>query len=900
MPDASLRDYRAKREFTRTPEPSGRGAIKPSPDLRFVIQKHAATRLHYDFRLEWNGVFKSWAVTRGPSLDPADRRLAVEVEDHPLDYGDFEGTIPKGQYGGGTVQIWDRGTWIPENDIAQGLKTGEINFTLKGKRLGGSWVLVRMKHDRNAKGGKPGRSNWLLIKHRDRAAKAGGGANPDADDRSIASGRKMKAIREGTGPAPAPFLVEDSPHAGADAVWQSKARGGSRAKAAKVSPRMLAKSLDAPAAPARKPPAAKSGRPASRKQGAAARGPYPVQRCKPVDRPPEGERWGHEIKLDGYRVQVRVAAGEGSVHTRGDKHWTAKFPQIAKACAALGDCLLDGEICALDSHGAPDFAGLQAALSAGKPDHLVFFAFDLLNLGGEDLRPLPLRERKARLQKLLASRKAKDERLRFVDHFETSGDAVLRSACQLSLEGIVSKRLDLPYEAGRTGTWTKAKCRGGQEVVVGGWAETAGKVRSLLVGVHRDGKFVYVGRVGTGYGGSKLKTLMPRLRAAKASESPFDTKVPRRGGDKVHWVKPVLVAEIEFAGWTGDGNVRHAAFKGLREDKPATAVRDERVAGATAGVEPAEDTATRSSLARGGRITVMGVPISHPDKALWPTSEKGPVTKEDVARYFEAVGAWMMPHLKGRPCSIARTPEGIGGKERFFQRHAMPGSSNLLTLATVSGGKKPYLQIDRIEGLIAVAQLGAVELHPWNCLPFKPDVPGRFVFDIDPAPDVDFARVIEAAQEFRQRLEALGLVAFCKTTGGKGLHVVTPLATEKSPVSWDEAKAFTRAVCQQMASDSPGKYLITMSKAKRKGRIFLDYLRNDRTATAVAPLSPRARDGAPVSMPVAWAQVKKGLDPQRFTLRSVPGLLGRSPAWADYDDSARPLKPAIRKLGAKD
>jgi bifunctional non-homologous end joining protein LigD len=484
--------------------------------------------------------------------------------------------------------------------------------------------------------------------------------------------------------------------------------------------------------------------------------------------------------------------------------------------------------------------------------------------------------------------------VRFVEHFETGGDAVLRSACKLSLEGIVSKRLDAPYRSGRGSSWTKAKCRAGHEVVIGGWTTTEGRFRSLLVGVHRGDHFVYVGRVGTGYGQANVKTLLPRLNAVAAAKSPFSGAGAPTADETIHWARPELVAEIEFAGWTGDGMVRQAAFKGLREDKPAREVEAEKPAPTDV---PAPVARTPRAARTGAPVVVMGVRISNPEKALWPDAGDGePVTKLELAEYFEAVGAWLMRHVEGRPCSIVRAPEGIGG-EQFFQRHAMSGSSNLLELVTVSGDRKPYLEIDRVEGLAAVAQVAGLELHPWNCRPKQPDVPGRLVFDLDPGPEVAFATVVAAAREMRDRLDALGLASFCKTTGGKGLHVVTPLAaSRKAALTWPMAKAFAHDVCEAVARDNPQRYVINMAKKYRTGRVFLDYLRNDRMATAVAALSTRARPGATVSTPLTWGEVKAGLDPARFTVRTVPARLGKSKAWAEYFDAERPLEDAIARL----
>jgi bifunctional non-homologous end joining protein LigD len=875
-----LSTYRKKRDFQKTSEPSGDAKVAPGKRRRYVIQKHDATRLHYDFRLEFDGVFKSWAVTRGPSLDPSDKRLAVEVENHPLDYGDFEGTIPKGQYGGGTVMLWDRGYW-DSDDPDKGFEKGDLKFTLDGGKLHGSWVLVRMRHDRN--GGK--RTNWLLIKHRDEFAREGEDNTILEEDKSVASGRTMEQIAAGRGRAPKPFMMAKTGRGKADAVWDSN-----RGEAADA--RTLAKA--AGAAKARK---------VSEMPDFIA-----PQLSTAVERPPSGEGWGHEIKFDGYRVQLRVESGEATLKTRKGLDWTDKFDAIAKEASALPDALIDGEIVALDQAHKPNFSSLQAAIADGKTNKLIYFAFDLLFADGMDLRRLPLRERKARLKALLDARKGKARTIRYVEHFEVEGDAMMHSAREMSLEGVVSKKLHASYHSGRSESWTKAKARAGQEVVIGGWKTTSGKFRSLMAGVWRDDHLVFVGMVGTGFGQDTVRRIMPALKAHASDESPFGGQnAPKKTGD-VHWLKPELVAEIEFAGWTADGNIREAAFKGLRLDKQAAEVKAERptltsiaqpVAARVAAeaARPAVAKAVVRSGAVGKSADVMGVVISNPGKALWPDAGDGePVTKLDLARYFEAVGEWMIGHLKGRPCSIVRAPDGIKG-EHFFQRHGMQSTSKLLELVKVSGDRKPYLQIDRVEGLAAVAQAGGLELHPWNCAPSAYDTPGRLVFDLDPAPDVDFTEVIAAAKEMRQRLSDVGLESFCKTTGGKGLHVVAPLLHgAKDKVSWKEAKAFAQAVCQWMANDAPDQYLLNMSKNLRKGKIFLDYLRNDRLSTAVAVLSPRARDGATVSMPLTWAQLKADLDPRRYTLRSVPALLGKTKAWQGYDDAACSIKAAIEKL----
>jgi bifunctional non-homologous end joining protein LigD len=896
----SLSRYQQKRDFTQTTEPSGRLVVAHSNRLRFVIQKHAASHLHYDLRLELSGVFKSWAVTKGPSLDPGDKRLAVEVEDHPLDYGDFEGTIPKGQYGGGTVQLWDRGYWEPAgNSPEAALEKGELKFTLEGKRLRGSWVLVRLKSDRS--GSK--RNNWLLIKHRDQSAKPGEAQALLDLDRSVASGRSMRQIEARKGKSPAPFMLADHT-VEADAVWHSDRDDKTQSVLQAAAPAATVK--------------------AARRSKAAALKSLPTflapQLCRLVERPPAASGWVHEVKFDGYRAQLRVERGAARMRTRNGLDWTDQFAAIAERAETLPDCILDGEVCALDHDHLPSFAALQAALSENQSESLVLFAFDLLAADKEDLRPLPLAERKARLKALLERADA-GASIRYVEHFESTADTVLLSACKMHLEGIVSKRLEASYVSGRSGDWTKAKCRAGHEVVLGGWTSESGQLRSLLAGVNRDGHLVYVGRIGTGYSAAVVSKLQPILEKLSRESNPFGGANAPKKESSIRWLKPTLVAEIEFAGWTATGMIRHAAFKGLRRDKPAkdvvaempsavpsdTEVLDEKLTAKvtrsrkkkTAAVRAADAKSSEGPTAASrGVAVVMGVTLSKPDKVLWPDAgDDEPVSKLDLAHYYEAVGEWMLPHIAGRPCSLVRAPDGIAG-EQFFQRHAMTGISNLFSLVKVKGDKAPYLQIDRIAALAAVAQIGALEIHPWNCAPADPEVAGRLVFDLDPAPDVKFTAVIAAALEIRERLKAVGLESFCKTTGGKGLHVVTPLTGGKDAVAWPSAKNFAHIICAQMAQDSPRKYLDNMSKKDRVGRIFLDYLRNDRTSTAVAVLSSRARPGAPVSMPVDWKVVKAGLDPAQFTVRTGAAFLRQSQPWDGYARASRSLAKSIRQVTA--
>jgi bifunctional non-homologous end joining protein LigD len=898
MAATKLAKYQEMRDFTQTAEPSGDDAkVVASEALRFVIQKHAASHLHFDLRLEYEGAFRSWAAPKGPSLDPKDRRLAMEVEDHPLDYGDFEGVIPKGQYGGGTVMLWDRGYWAPEKGfekIGEALAKGELKFVMEGVRMHGSWVLVRTKRDSR------GKASWLLIKHRDEGAREGDATGPAEDDRSVASGRTMTEIARGEGKAATPFMTAKGAAPGS--VWRSN-RDDS-APAGPVAPTRTqaapAKTQAAPAktqaAPAKTQaaPAKTQAAPAKTKTVAALPDFIEPQLATLLEKPPAGSGWAHEIKFDGYRMQLRTVGGTATLLSRKGLDWSSKFPEIVAAGAKLGDGIIDGEVVALDHTGAPDFSALQAAISDANTTNLVFFVFDQMFDGKEDLRALPLSERKARLEAHVGDA---PPNIRYVDHFITAGDAVLLSACRMDLEGIVSKRLDAPYQSGRSETWAKSKCRAGHEVVIGGWTTTGETFRSLIAGVNRDGELVHVGRIGTGFGRETVSRILPKLKALESDENPFRGKTSPKKGVGVHWVRPILVAEIQYAGFTGDGALRQASFKGLREDKPAAEVEAETPAPATTTrlSEPGAVVRTKTVIARGS-TPVMGVTISHADKPLWPDANDGkPVTKLELAQYYEAIGEWMLPHVQGRPCSMIRMPDGIDGEQNFFQRHAAKGQSALITEVEVWGDRKPYIQFDRVEALVAAAQTGALELHPWNSAPFLPEQPGRLVFDLDPAPDVAFEVVIESAREVRDRLEELGLVSFCKTTGGKGLHVVTPLDAEG--LDWAVAKAFARDVCKVMAAEAPDRYLITMAKKERAGRIFLDYLRNDRMATAVAPLSPRGRPGAPVSMPLTWTQVKTGLDPARYTVRTVPALVKKLKAWEDYCDSDRPLANAIKRLG---
>ena len=844
-----LGPYRAKRDFTRSPEPAGTIG-KTGKKLAFVVQKHDATRLHYDLRLEWGGVLKSWAVTRGPSLDPADKRLAVEVEDHPLDYGGFEGVIPEG-YGAGVVQLWDRGSWAPlhPDSVAEDLARGELKFVVAGKRLRGGFVLVRLKP---RAGEKPGRNNWLLIKERDSMAAPGAGDAVLRDQTSVKSGRSMAEI----GARP-----------GKGGVWPPPGRGEGN-----VGPR--AGKAQASAVPAADTSAAKAAKP-----GAASIPDFiQPQLCRLVTVPPSGAGWLHELKLDGYRCQLRVVGGQAAIRTRTGLDWTPRFAPLAGVAGALADGLADGEVVALDAKGQPSFTELQAVLARESRAPLVFYLFDLLFRGAEDLRPRPLTARKASLKAWLDGA---DAALRYLDDFKAPGDAVLASACELSMEGIVSKRADAPYASGRGDGWTKAKCRGRDEFVIGGWTpEKSGRgLGALLLGAMREGRLMFLGRVGTGFSEKVAGLVLKRLAPLKQARSPFSGAQPPRAA-AVTWVQPMLVAEVAYGGWTGDGMLRHASFQGLREDKPAAEVEPPRKAEAPPAAPP-----------------VTALRLTSPQKILWPATDDSPaITKADLAAYFQSHADAILASAGGRPLSVVRAPEGIGG-QLFFQRHAMPGQSPLIGAVEMPGQRRAFLRVDDLPGLLALAQMSALELHPSGARADDPTMPDRLVFDLDPADGLGFDAVIAGGQELRRRLDKLGLASFPRVTGGKGLHLVVPLAREG--VGWPEAKQFARLVCVQMAQDMPERFTTDMAKKLRVGRIFLDYLRNDLLSTAIASWSPRARPGAPVSRPVAWSAVKAGLQPNGTRLAAVrDATAGRDP-WTGFATAAGSLTEAIRALTAR-
>ncbi|PTM91989.1 DNA ligase D [Mycoplana dimorpha] len=850
----ALETYNRKRDFHRTPEPRGRKA-KASGNS-FVIQKRDARRLHYDFRLEMDGVLKSWAVTRGPSLVPGEKRLAVHVEDHPLEYGGFEGTIPKGEYGGGTVIVWDRGTWEPHGDPHKGYKKGHLEFDLHGEKLEGHWHLVRMQ-------GKPGErhENWLLIKGDDEFARQEG--DPDILE------ERPESVKTGR-------LVDDV--AGEEPGWSSKTGKITKRKTA-------SKTKDVEKAPVLEP-----GDP-SRVEG-AVKGRLPPfvepELATLASKPPMGKRWIHEIKFDGYRLQARLEAGKVRLLTRSGLDWSAKFGKTIVAAfhdLPVGSALIDGELVVESSSGASDFSALQADLSEGRTERFVYYAFDLLHLDGYDLTAVPLMRRKELLRTIIP---AETGTLRYSSHFDEGGEVLLKHACRLGLEGIVSKLAEDSYRSGRSKGWMKAKCSSSQEFVIAGWVPSTVSrkaVGSLLLGVYDNGRLEHVGRVGTGFSNAVATELATRLERLKADGSPFADKLTADEARGARYVRPELVAEVEFRAWTADGHLRHASFRGIREDKPAREVVHERPQGGRAAMATA---ASESSSAR----PKSSVKLTHPDRVYWPREG---VTKGGLADYYTEVWRFIEPFVTGRALALVRCPDGIDGQQ-FFQKHAWKGlNENIVLVTDPQDPDEPLISIKDLDGLLGLVQAAVLEIHPWGSTVDNWEKPDTIIMDLDPGPGVGWSDVIAAAEETRNRLEEAGLQAFVKTSGGKGLHVVAPL---KPSAEWPEIKAFTKGLADQMAADSPSRYVSTITKAKRGGKILVDYLRNQRGQTAVAAYSTRARPGAAVSMPLAWDELDPAIGPDYFTVLNAPTRLAALHAdpWADFRASAAPLavKPPRR------
>jgi bifunctional non-homologous end joining protein LigD len=861
-----LAPYRKKRDFAKTPEPRGE---RPMADDIFVVQKHAATRLHYDFRLALDGTLKSWAVAKGPSLNPDDRRLAVHVEDHPMDYARFEGIIPKGQYGGGTVMVWDFGTWQPIGDARAGYKKGHLDFSLAGKKLKGRWHLVRMR----ARPGEEGKDYWLLIKGRDDEARTSGDILDR--DRSVLSERSMEAIA--------------APANGKPAVWQSKARSApalrteaqkQRAEDAQKQRRRAQPKLVTPA----------------RIKAPETQGHDPLPDFIPpelatlVDKPPAKDGWVHEVKLDGYRTYGRIEDGRCRLLTRRGLDWTHKFPALAERLGTLPmrSAALDGEICVLDANGISDFGALQNALSLGRTDDVTFFVFDLLHENGVDLRRLPLLERKTRLKALLdrggfgaASRPG----VVYSEHFASDGERFFQSACRMALEGIISKRGDRPYSSGRGADWVKSKCHQRQEFVIGGYTDRTNnprRVGALLLGYYENDALRYCGKVGTGMDERTQASLYKTLNERRVGKWPFADRPADSAG--ATWVRPDVVCEIEFHSWTRDGRVRQGSFQGVRVDKkPTDIVREQPVPteAVMADQAPRKAPAKRAAAPTPKAAADPSLPrLTHPDRVL--LGKQG-LTKQQLADYYIAIADYALPHIVDRPLSLVRCPQGQ--KRCFYQKHPAMGMSDVLgRIAIQEKGKttsEDYLVVRDLAGLIELVQFGTLEIHPWGSRADDVETPDQLIFDLDPDPSVKWPAVVAAAFDVKAALESVGLASFPKATGGKGLHVVVPIVRS---LQWPAVKSFTRTFAEFLARRSPGTYTTNLSKRARAGRIFIDYLRNERGSTAIAPYSTRAREGAPVAVPLAWREVTAKLDPAGFSTDSVRARLRslkRDP-WEDF------------------
>ncbi|MBC8649335.1 DNA ligase D [Pseudomonas sp. MTM4] len=849
----ALDEYNRKRDFAATPEPGGDTRTRRKQDksgaLQYCIQKHDASRLHYDFRLELDGTLKSWAVPKGPSLDPKSRRLAVHVEDHPLDYATFEGTIPAGHYGAGDVIVWDRGIWIPEGDPHEGYRKGKLKFTLEGEKLSGVWNLVRTRMD----GGK---EQWFLIKSNDDAAR------PEQDY---------------------DIVKEQSDSVLSDRTLIPRKRGKAK--------------LEVDAKPVKTPAARTRKKAAHTTLSGAKPAPLPdslkPQLATLVESVPDGD-WRYEIKFDGYRIMARIESGKVQLFTRNGHDWTAKMPQQAEALAALGleSAWLDGEVVVPNEEGTPDFQALQNAFEIGRSGTILYYLFDLPFLNGMDLREVPLEERRAALSQLLEAND--NELLRFSADFTEQPESVLDSACQMKLEGLIGKRAGSTYVSKRSNSWVKIKCKNRQEFIIVGFTDPKGTragFGALLLGLHNDeGELHYAGKVGTGFNQATLKSLHAKLKPLKVDKSPLAKAPPAADVRGAHWLKPELMCEVAFAEMTRQGVIRHSVFHGLRSDKPAQAITHERPAKAPKTKSKAAD---KSASSAGGKIK-----ISNPERII---DKSIGATKMELARFYAEVAPWALPHLRQRPLALVRAPEGIEG-ELFFQKHTEKLSIPHITqLDTALFPKHAALMtIDSVEALVSAAQMGTIELHTWNAVAPVLDHPDRFVLDLDPDPALPWKRMVEATQLTQTLLDEIGLQSFLKTSGGKGLHILVPL---KPTQNWKEVKAFSQAIAQYMAKLLPQHFSAVSGPKNRVGRIFIDYLRNSQGASTVAAYSVRAREGLSVSVPIHRDELAELKGANLWTIRNLMSRLeeqGDDDPWAEIDETDQTITADMReRLGMK-
>ena len=868
--------YKSKRDFDVTSEPAEGGDT--GQELTFVIQKHWASRLHYDFRLEWGGVMLSWAVPKGPSYDPADKRMAVHVEDHPLSYSSFEGDIPEGEYGAGKVIVWDAGTWHPVGDAEQGLRKGDLKFELRGKKLLGRWVLVRMKKAWSKQ------EAWLLIKERDDYAKSSTEFSvvdefPDS----------VKTLLSAETPEPAkPATLNPTAPA--------RRRHGTDGKKSKV---------EASASSGMPPEAVKAVLPET----------FSPQLATLVDGPPSDvQHWLYEIKFDGYRVLTRIEAGEVKLFTRNGNDWTHRLPALHASIlkAKLPEGWYDGEIVVLSSHGVPDFGALQNSFDAEKTKAVVYYLFDVPYMGGFDLREAPLVVRRELLRQALL--KNKSDTLRFSDVFDAPPASVVTSACQLGLEGVIAKRKDSTYRSSRSDDWIKLKCSHRQEFVIGGWTDpkcTRTGLGSLLLGVHDDqGALLYAGNVGTGFNKENLAEITAKLAEVASPANPFQSKAGIAG--RPHWVQPTLVAEVTFGEWTEANRIRHAVFHGLRTDKPAASIVRETAASAPKAIEAKSsmDQTVKPMRERADAHASLSVPVpvppgpvshrlsnrlrlTHPDRVI---DKSTGLTKLELVRYYGLVGKLMMEHLQDRPVSLVRAPAGIGG-QLFFQKHAetekLPGVEQVDPALDPS--HPAMLEIVSRDGLLSCAQWNVVEFHTLNASTSAFEQPDRVVFDLDPGEGVNWEMIQQGAQTVKIFLNQLGLVPYLKTSGGKGLHVVVPI---KPTTDWDTVRGFSQAVVQHLSKMLPQMFVAKAGSSHRVGRIFIDWMRNGLGATTACAWSARARPGLGISVPVAWEELNMLKSGAHWTVVTVQARfdMGNKP-WSTYATSATKLELAAKTLG---
>lgn len=827
-----LGEYHRKRQFRKTPEPAGGGANLKEKRV-FVVQKHGARRLHYDFRLELGGVLLSWAVPKGPSLDPSVKRLAVHVEDHPREYADFEGTIPAGEYGAGAVILWDRGRWEPNSDPEQGYRKGHLTFRLFGKKLKGGWALVRARGE-----GREENRNWFLIKRKDE--ESNGRDLLEDEPRSVASGLTLKEMAAGKKPKKSSREKDDS--AAPDAGRLPGATAAKRPKL--IHPQLAAAS----------------------------------------SRLPKSGDWLYEVKFDGYRILAFLGKDGCRFISRSGRDWSARFPRLCRAFQDKGrrEAIIDGEVVYLRPDGSSDFQALQNTFrKRSDAESLVYFAFDLPYYNGYDLTRTPLIERKSFLQQILALGESAPG-IHFSEHVRGMGRDFLRFACESGLEGILCKRADSPYRQHRSPDWLKIKCMNRQEFVVGGFTRPGGTrygLGALLLGLYDDsGRLQYCGRVGTGFDRESLNDLVKRLDDLSREDSPFHDP-PAGLGRTARWADPELIVEVEFKEWTRDGLLRQPSFCGIREDRHPREIRREPPAKTDLVRQDDARPVTGRAQDKDGKERFAGVRITHPDRVVYP--EQG-ITKRELADYYERISRWILPHVAGRPLAIVRCPKGHRG-DCFFQKHTAETLPEAVRSVDVKekGEVREYIMIDTVNGLISLVQFGTLEFHPWGSRADKLEMPDRMIFDLDPAEGIPWKAVVEAAFRLRSLLEDIGLRSFARTTGGKGLHIVVPLLRRSG---WDEMRHVAAAVADHMVNRYPSRYVRTMTKSARKGKIFIDHFRNGRGATAVAAYSTRARAGAPVAAPVSWEELSEGVGPGAFSIRTVPDRLERlkQDPWKDF------------------